>query len=157
MRTCRGCAGPLSGCTAGCITCYRRQWDRGHRMVTVDPDICRGCGCLLDEFTDGCRTCYYRRYMRKRAAGLPTASTRPPSTAYFRRHERMWEIRGKASTHLCWRCLEDGTSKTAEQWATIHGEDGLDPWADYVPLCVPCHAHYDRDSRSASASWRRYR
>jgi hypothetical protein len=31
----------------------------------------------------------------------------------------------------------------------IHGADGYDPWADYVPLCRSCHLLYDHDARYA--------
>lgn len=108
---------------------------------------CKGCGCPRDHVTPGCRTCYYRNYMRRRAAGLPTASTRPLSTAYYMKHERLWKARGKARDQMCWRHAELGIEVPATTWATIHGEDGMDPWADYVPLCNPCHYHYDREAR----------
>ncbi len=51
--------------------------------------------------------------------------------------------RGLASGHLCVRCIEDGISKQAQDWALVHGETGMDPWADYVPLCRSCHKKYD--------------
>jgi hypothetical protein len=50
------------------------------------------------------------------------------------------KARGSASEFSC-----DGyCGKQAEDWATIHDRDGLDP-SDYVPLCKKCHWHYDHD------------
>jgi hypothetical protein len=58
-------------------------------------------------------------------------------------HRRVRRLRGKATEHECVRCAEDGISKTAHEWAQVHGEDGKAPWADYVPLCHSCHRRYD--------------
>jgi hypothetical protein len=55
----------------------------------------------------------------------------------------MRRVRGRAADQLCARCAEDGTGKPARDWATVHGESGEDPWADYVPLCRACHIAYD--------------
>jgi hypothetical protein len=66
-------------------------------------------------------------------------------------HERLWEARGKARNQICWRHAELGMIIPAESWATIHGESGMDPWADFVPLCRACHYRYDRESRQGSA------
>ena len=60
---------------------------------------------------------------------------------YNNRHQRMRRARGSASKQLCARCEEHA----AAHWATVHGEDGSDPWADYVALCVPCHQEYDQN------------
>ena len=64
--------------------------------------------------------------------------------SYDYRHDLVMWARGKARDHQCVRCAEDGTGKPAAQWATIHGETGNDPWADYVPLCCKCHTAYDK-------------
>lgn len=53
--------------------------------------------------------------------------------------KRVTRRRGPASAHQCARCPARG-----RDWARVHTEDGQDPWADYVPLCRPCHRHYDR-------------
>jgi hypothetical protein len=45
-----------------------------------------------------------------------------------------------ASQFLC------GCGQQARHWATIHGRNGLDVWADYTPMCVRCHVHYDGTS-----------
>jgi hypothetical protein len=76
-------------------------------------------------------------------------------TLYNRRHRLVRRVRGLASTYLCIRCAEDGIEKPALEWATIHGETGEDPWADYVPLCKPCHCYYDRESLQGNGrtSW----
>jgi hypothetical protein len=57
-------------------------------------------------------------------------------------HKRVTYHRGPASQHQCVRCPAQ-----AAEWATVHGEDGTDPWADYVPMCHPCHVHYDDPAR----------
>ena len=51
---------------------------------------------------------------------------------------RVRKARGPAREQQCVRCPEQ-----ALDWATIHGETGKDPWADYVPLCRRCHIAYD--------------
>lgn len=53
-------------------------------------------------------------------------------------HRRVRETRGHASGHDCVRC-----GRQAREWAQIHTEDGLDIWADYVPMCHSCHRRYD--------------
>lgn len=53
-------------------------------------------------------------------------------------HKRVVIYRGPASAHQCVGCLAQ-----AAEWATVHGETGQDPWADYVPLCIRCHQRYD--------------
>lgn len=58
--------------------------------------------------------------------------------AYRNRHRAVQKAQGKATEHVCVRCPEP-----AINWATIHGETGDDPWADYVPLCGRCHSIYD--------------
>jgi len=54
-------------------------------------------------------------------------------------HKQVRKLRGPASAQLCVRC-----EGKARHWAQLHTEDGLDPWADYVPLCMSCHQIYDR-------------
>lgn len=58
---------------------------------------------------------------------------------YRANHRKLHKQRGKASDHLCVRC-----DNPAKQWAQVHGEDGSNPWADYVPMCCRCHVNYDR-------------
>lgn len=65
------------------------------------------------------------------------------SNEYGRLHWRVRKVRGRAPSYLCVRCAENGRDTQAREWATIHGADGTDPWADYVPLCKPCHIAYD--------------
>lgn len=66
---------------------------------------------------------------------------RPVSGSYSGNHKRVRRVRGKAASQLCVRC--DGQ---ARDWAQVHTEDGTDPWADFVPLCRPCHVRYDYDA-----------
>ena len=67
----------------------------------------------------------------------------PEQQAYDHRHYVVERARGRARLQLCVRCLERGTENSAGGWATIHGTDGEDPWADYVALCDRCHCGYD--------------
>jgi hypothetical protein len=60
------------------------------------------------------------------------------TSEYVRIHKRIYKARGKASGQQCVRC-----PKQAHDWARIHGQDGQDPWADYVPMCRSCHIRYD--------------
>lgn len=60
------------------------------------------------------------------------------------RHQRVVRRRGKASDHECVKCLELGRRTQARDWATVHGTDGEDPWADYIALCRLCHRSYDQ-------------
>jgi hypothetical protein len=57
---------------------------------------------------------------------------------YLALHKRVRRARGKAREHSCEHC-----GGQAAHWATIHGRDGLDIDADYMPLCVKCHVAYD--------------
>src|SRR5216110_1355081 len=50
---------------------------------------------------------------------------------------------GPARAHSCVRHQESGTGRQAQEWAQVHGTDGEDPWADYLPLCKSCHRFYD--------------
>lgn len=60
----------------------------------------------------------------------------PPG--YQARHQRVWDLRGKASDYQCCEC-----SGQATHWAQIHNTDGFDPLAHYQPMCQPCHFTYD--------------
>jgi hypothetical protein len=71
-----------------------------------------------------------------------------------RRHRRVYKTRGKARDQLCVRCAEDGVEKQAAEWATLHTEDGWDPWADYVALCKRCHGLYDNTVTAAERAAR---
>jgi hypothetical protein len=64
-------------------------------------------------------------------------------TAYSTRHWRLRTQRGLASDHPCVKGAELGVGEQAQDWAQIHGEDGEDPWADYVPMCRRHHMEYD--------------
>lgn len=61
---------------------------------------------------------------------------------YRANHKRLHKHRGRAAVHQCVRC-----PAPAAEWAQVHGEDGTDPWADFVPLCRRCHVQYDRGGR----------
>lgn len=61
-------------------------------------------------------------------------------------HDRVFKLRGRASSHPCLGISSHCTIR-AKQWATLHGTDGLDPYRDYVPLCLMCHVYYDRPRR----------
>jgi hypothetical protein len=65
------------------------------------------------------------------------------STVYAYRHRNIRELRGPATQYECVRCTEYGVGRQAKFWSTIHGADGFDYWADYVPLCSSCHRLYD--------------
>jgi hypothetical protein len=36
-----------------------------------------------------------------------------------------------------------GAGERARDWAQVHGTDGTDVWADYVPMCRKHHIAYD--------------
>lgn len=59
---------------------------------------------------------------------------------YRRMHRLVNRQRGPARVHDCSRCLV----RKAHVWAQVHTETGLDPWADYLPLCKSCHCIYDQ-------------
>lgn len=58
---------------------------------------------------------------------------------YRANHRRLHKERGRAAEHQCVRCPAQ-----AQEWAQVHGEDGSDPWADFVSMCRRCHVNYDR-------------
>jgi len=64
------------------------------------------------------------------------------SLNYKARHERVRCARGPARNYLCEHC-----GKQAEDWATIHGRDGM-YHDEYISLCRPCHAKYDNRSEA---------
>lgn len=66
---------------------------------------------------------------------------------YHRNHARVYGQRGKASQYECVKC--DGP---AQEWATVHGESGDDPWADYVAMCRSCHHSYDNIAERSAKS-----
>lgn len=63
-------------------------------------------------------------------------------------HRRVRRLRGKAAGHACVKHAEMEVTKPARDWAQIHGTDGKDPWADYVPLCKSCHVRYDQTAET---------
>jgi hypothetical protein len=70
--------------------------------------------------------------------GLVIFATAEERKAYRIRHEMVRKVRGRAKSYLCAGCC----GKRAEEWATVHGTDGLKP-GDYVSLCHGCHFEYD--------------
>lgn len=64
-------------------------------------------------------------------------------------HHRVFDKRGSAKDQICVKHAELGENIRADEWAQVHGTDGEDPWADYVPLCISCHRIYDRPHRTA--------
>jgi hypothetical protein len=65
--------------------------------------------------------------------------SRVANPVYRTRHSRVTKARGRATQYLCSGCC----GSQAREWATVHGRDGLDVFADYVPLCFSCHRWYD--------------
>ena len=96
---------------------------------------CGGCGGQLGRRNQSgyCRRCF--------TGATQAGNIR--SNSYHARHQRVHAARGKAAAQKCARCAEVGTDRPARDWATIHGETGDDPWADYVALCRSCHIAYD--------------
>lgn len=92
------------------------------------------------------KTSLYRKLCKAEAA-RDRNSTRALSSKTAARHRRLHRARGPASLHHCVRHLEAGLHKQAFDWAQLHTEDGMDVWADYVPLCRSCHIRYDADAR----------
>jgi len=150
-HTCSGCGCPHDRYTKGCKPCINRRCYRNRRNTAGRSPLCRGCECPLAEYTDGCRTCTKRRSKQNLKAGIRHQDHHVYSTAYSTRHARMRKVRGPSQNHLCVRHAERGAEVQAVNWATVHGENGMDPWADYVPLCQACHNHYDRDLRGDRA------
>lgn len=58
---------------------------------------------------------------------------------YDAKHQRVHKARGSAKKQMC----EAECGQPAQEWATVHGTDGLDVMADYVALCISCHRWYD--------------
>jgi hypothetical protein len=46
---------------------------------------------------------------------------------------------------------EKGKQVRANDWAHVHGESGFDVYADFVPLCDPCHEEYDNPTKARGA------
>lgn len=68
---------------------------------------------------------------------------------YTKVHDRLREVRGKASEHLCREC-----GGQAEQWCYLHNGDpefldvtgtpfSQDIEACYAPMCRSCHRKFD--------------
>lgn len=81
----------------------------------------------------------------------------PQSMTWAAKHKRLRKARGPAAAHSCVKCAECETVKTAYDWAQIHGQDGSDPWADFIPLCRACHLCYDRAARQSPEALARWR
>jgi hypothetical protein len=112
-------------------------------VPTGDRPFSEGC-CVLGcddtgRLTRGMCRMHYTRWRRHgnplfvMGEGVP----RTDSPTYFTKHGRVKKARGSASQFLC-RC-----GRQAEDWATVHGTEGLDVWRDYQPMCTRCHMHYD--------------
>lgn len=114
-----------------------------------------GCG-KTGTLTRGMCEMHYTRWQRHGdpqfvlGKGVP----RTDSPGYFAKHNRVKKARGRASQFLCAGCC----GGRAEDWATVHGTEGLDVWHDYVALCTRCYLQYDgfshgrweqRDDRAA--------
>lgn len=83
--------------------------------------------------------------------GRPLAPDHPkrkpkPAVTYSQLHRRVRRTRGNATDYLCAGCCQG----RADEWATIHGREGLDIYLDYVPLCRHCHCEYDQENRTAA-------
>lgn len=80
-----------------------------------------------------------------RLARTPRGENHPQWTGddatYWARHQRVYQIRGRADHCSLRPGLSDCISEDYE-WAQIHGTGGLDV-REYVALCVPCHRAYD--------------
>lgn len=85
-----------------------------------------------------------RRKDGARRRGNASAWWSGDDATYTARHKRVRRARGRAADYLCAKHLELGVEKAASDWAQVHDTDGLDLWADYLPLCRFCHLHYDQ-------------
>lgn len=167
-------------CTPNC-TCGRHRPRTSAQMPVPCPPDCTcgrhrkppcpsGCQCGKHDpagrshpCPPGCTCDRHKPQVRKGVPCPPDCTcghhSRPDlgdGNGYMNLHRRVRRLRGKAAEHACVRCAENGTEKRAYHWAQIHGTDGKDPWADYMPLCVSCHRRYDdSDERrqALSRSW----
>ena len=102
----------------------------------------------------GCTCGRHRPQVRDRKCCAPDCTCARhvgDHNSYDMLHRRVRETRGKATEHACVRC-----DAQAREWAQLHTEDGLDIWADYVPMCVSCHRRYDDSPErhaAISRSW----
>jgi hypothetical protein len=69
-------------------------------------------------------------------------SSRNPEAGYVGRHLRVRRDRGPATDQTCVDC-----GQPAKEWSQIHGTDGQDSFAHYVPRCRKCHDVYDAESK----------
>ena len=142
-------------CPAGCRCGKHARIGNAQLAVTLYQQG----GTSVDQMlglTGMSRTAFYREL---KAAGVPrNLSERTPSSKETKaRHKRLHQARGPARLKLCVRHLETGVSTPARDWACIHGEDGMNIWADYVSLCRSCHIRYDREARWNPESQARFR
>jgi hypothetical protein len=110
--------------------------------VMSERKKCRRDGCENDK-TPGSGVLYCAEHRREAI-----------TSDYSARHKQVRAVQGRAAEQDCVRCSERGIKKNAREWATIHGTGGSDPLADYIPLCVPCHAVYDDKPAKMSAARR---
>src|SRR5260221_745157 len=82
---------------------------------------------------------HYARWRRHLDLSAGKQIFRIPSPGYSTRHSRVKRLRGSASAQPC----QGGCGNQARDWATVHDRDGLDVFADYIPLCARCHQRYD--------------
>lgn len=120
---------------------------------------CQGCGKPCKRGRQHCQSCRVR-------TGDKGSNWRGDAIEYAGAHGRVVALRGLASSHPCKHCGGGG----ATEWAYDHldpderrnvvGRDrspfSLKP-EHYVPLCVPCHRHFDqkgvrRSSRPCSSA-----
>lgn len=84
------------------------------------------CGMGIDE------------YFGTQEGGIVVAPPKKDVVGYVQSHQRVYESRGKASSHKCSRTCNN----QAQEWAQLKGADGqsID---DFVPMCCSCHQKYD--------------
>ena len=137
-----------------CSRHYRR-WKR-HGDVTVDlrsgRDTCSVDGCERLHWARGFCSAHLQRWRRTGTAGDAEVQAKGvKDNAYFTAHARVRRLRGSASTHVCRHC-GDG----AQDWAYDHGDASAtsdsegrvfsDNADHYLPLCLPCHRAFDKES-----------
>lgn len=108
------------------------------------PPKCPKCGARRGYYAATCMAC-------KPMTGGDNSNWRGSNVGYNAAHERVRQLRGLASTHLCAHCL-----KPAQGWAYDHtdpnerrekGKRDAGPYSPdpshYIPLCNLCHARFD--------------
>lgn len=132
-----GCARPLVA-KGYCDNHYR------HLKKYGDPAVTKPRGAQLGS-TNGFKK------------GNPSRPGPRPLGTYTGMHNKVYRLRGKATSRLCSAC-----DKPAQEWAYTHDdpEELVElknghryvfslQMSYYIPLCVPCHADLDRRHRNA--------